>query len=161
MAKRANGNGGTADAGEIAEGLAVKTLTGDLRDFILGRLRDEHDARPWNRRSEAEQRETIRRVEDAVRTTMEHAVELIASRGHRAIPATVASIAVKDGFKAVLEMSKYSELRHQFVDTQGSSVLVVIADIDEFTGERRPAVVTPDQAPLPMAVHADTDQPLH
>ena len=41
--------------------LATETLTGDIRDFILDRLRHEQDRRPWHQRSETEQRDTVHR----------------------------------------------------------------------------------------------------
>jgi 2-hydroxy-3-keto-5-methylthiopentenyl-1-phosphate phosphatase len=147
MAKNPNGSAGD-DLLAATKELAVKTLTGDLRDFILDRMRHEHDARPWNKRGENEQRDTVNRVQDAVRAAVTRVVELIASQGHHAMSAVLTQITVKDGFKAVLEMSKHDPLRHQFVDAQGATVLVVMADIDEFVGERAPVKITPDQSKL-------------
>jgi hypothetical protein len=150
MAKKPNGSA-TAEDGDLlgpTKAMAVKTLTGDLRDFILDRLRHEKNEQPWNKRSENEQRETVSRVEDAVRHAVTQAVELIAGQGHHVMRATLASIQVKDGLKATLEMSKHDQLRHQFMDAQGATVLVVVADINEFVGERAPVKITPDQTRL-------------
>jgi hypothetical protein len=47
--------------------LASETLSGDLRDFILDRLKHQHNPLPWNMRPEADQRETITAAELAAR----------------------------------------------------------------------------------------------
>ncbi len=135
---------------QAAAGVAAKTLTGDIRDFILDRLRYEQDKRPWNKRSETEQRETIAKVEEAVHASVEKAVQIIAAAGMQTIQATLDSVTVKDGIKAVFTLAKHDPLRHQLVDAQGSVVMIVVANPDEFEGERAPAEVIPDQAPLPI-----------
>ena len=151
--------GAPADAGASADldaeiidtDLAAETLTGDLRDLILDTLRNEQDKRPWNQRSEAQQHETADRIESACHAWARKAVELIAAGGRRTIKATIEQVVVKDGIKAVLTMSKFDELRHNLVDAQGSTVLIVVADPEEYEGERAPAKITPDQPPLPIA----------
>jgi hypothetical protein len=62
--------------------------------------------------------------------------------------ATVAQVAVKDGIKAQLELSKSDPMRHHLIDAQGMDVLLVVADAEPFIGERAPVTVTPDQPDL-------------
>ena len=69
--------------------LAKETLTGDLRDFILDRLKHEQSKAPWHQRSEADQREAVHQVEAAVRSAVTRAVEIIAGHGRRTIKATI------------------------------------------------------------------------
>lgn len=144
---------------ESAE-MAAATLTGDLRDFILDRLRHEQSKQPWHKRSEADQRDTVHQVEAAVRHAVSQAVEIIAGHGRRAIRAHVESVTIKEGYKAVLTMSRADENRHKLADATGYAVLVVIADPEEFTGERAPVDIVPDQSTLlgdVEVVHSEPD----
>ena len=78
MAKKTNGQHAEPvddDAEQKAVELAAETLTGDLRDFILDRLRHEQAKKPWNERSEGEQTETIREVERAMHSAADGAGE--------------------------------------------------------------------------------------
>lgn len=140
--------------GEEAVEVAAETLTGDIRDFILDRLRHEQSKRPWHERSEADQRDTIAQVEAACSRVVRPAIEAIAAQGRRAIRAHLESVTIKDGVKAVISLSKADEQRHALYDAQGFNVLIVVADADEFTGEREPADVRPDWPDLPAAVPA-------
>ena len=137
--------------------LAAETLTGDLRDLILDTLRNEQDKRPWFERSEVQQREAASRIEQATHAWVRKAVELIAAGGRHTIKATIEQVVVKDGIKAVLTMSKFDKLWHNLVDAQGSAVLIVVADSEEFEGERKPVEIRPDQPNLPMAEHSAPD----
>lgn len=140
---------------------AANTLTGDLRDTFLDKLRHEQDKRPWHERSEAEQRQTVHDVETTMRHIVTRAVEIIAGHGRRTIKASVESVVFKDGIKAVLTASKFDVNRHNLADAAGRTVLIVVADPDEFTGEKAPVEVTPDQATLlgdaAMVVHSEGD----
>ena len=137
-----------------AQSLAVETLTGDIRTFILDRLKHEQSKRPWHERSETDQRDTVQQVEAAVREAMTKAVELIAGHGRRTIKATLDKVVVKDGITATLVMSKFDAQRHALFDSTGQSVLVVVADPEEFTGEREPVTIKPDQGDLVEQVGA-------
>lgn len=141
--------------------IAIETLTGDLRDFILDRLKHEQNKQPWHMRSEAEQRDTVHAVEAATRSVVTRAIEMIATRGLRTMKATLEQVVVKDGIKAVLIMSKHDAGRYQLMDAAGAKVLISVADPDEFTGERAPVAINPDQGTLlgeaAMAVHSTAD----
>lgn len=176
MAKKKNGVAPVpaepADAHGVAEpdpaaaiDLATATLTGDVRDFILDRLRYEQDKRPWHLRSEADQRDTVHRVESAVQDIVRRAVELIAAQGNRTIKATIEQVTVKDGIKAVLTMSRSDEQRHNLIDSVGFTVLIVVADPAEYVGERAPVEIKLDQPELLNAevgaAHAEAGAETH
>lgn len=167
MAKKKNGGAEALEldpaddgANDAAIAFAKETLTGDLRDFILQRLRYEQSKLPWNKRSETEQLETVHQVEAAVRTAVGNAVELIASHGRAVIRATIETVTIKDGIKATLSMSKFDENRHMLADAQGGTVLLVLADADEFVGEQGAVEIIPDQPTMhdTMAVHSETER---
>ena len=160
MAKKTNGQHAEPvddDAEQKAVELAAETLTGDLRDFILDRLRHEQAKKPWNERSEGEQRETIREVERAMRYAAKQAVEIIAARGMKTIRATLEQVTVKEGIKATLMLSKFDAQRHSLIDATGAAVMVVVADVEDFVGEKAPAEIKPDAPELALAVHSAAD----
>ena len=172
MAKKQNGHAATiaddkiADALHAAEALrleaidlATETLTGDVRDFILNRLRHEQNKQPWHMRSEADQRDTVHQVESAVRDVVSRAVELIAARGQKAIKATLTQVTFKDGIKATIELSKHDECRHALADATGGRIVIFVADPEEFEGERAEVEITPDQGDLERVgvVHSSED----
>ena len=141
--------------------LAKETLTGDIRDFILDRIKHEQDKRPWDQRSEADQQFTVNQVEGACQRLVERAVEIIAAGGRKAIKATLEQVTFKDGIKATISLSKFDEMRHALADSQGSTIVIFVADPEEFSGERAPAKIRPDQPALPMAVHSSHDDDRH
>ena len=139
--------------------LAQNTMTGDLRDFILDRLKNDHSALPWNTRREAEQRETIASVERAVRATVARAVEIIAADGRQVLKGTLVKVLVKDGIKTQIDLLQSDPLRHKLIDHQGGTVLVALATLDDLDGERAPAEVNKDQSSL-LDDGNDADEPV-
>lgn len=128
--------------------LARTTLTGDIRTLILTEMKETKSNLPWNMRPEKEQQEMIDRVTAFAEFIVERAVNIVASAGRRTIPAMLTQISVKDGIKAMIEISQIAEQRHLLMDSVGSPVHIVIADPAEFTGERRPEHPTPDQTSI-------------
>lgn len=125
--------------------LASETMTGDLRDFILDRLKHEHSPLPWDMRPEMEQIETITRTEAAVRTWVHRACVMIAAGGQKAARGSMVKLLAKDGIQMQINLAASDPLRHELMDHVGNSVLVIIADVDQFSGERAPVKVTKDQ----------------
>ena len=125
--------------------VAKETLTGDIRDFILNLLKHEQDKRPWNQRHEHEQRALVSKVTDHSRDIATKAVEIIVADGRPTIKATLSSLAVKDNIKGIIEVSRTDELRHALQDAVQRRVLIIVADVDEFDGEREPVEISPDQ----------------
>lgn len=136
------------DIQEQTIAVARETLTGDIRDFVLDRLRHEQDKKPWHQRSEADQRDTVHSVESGVREAITKAIEILAAGGRRTIKATLDQVTVKDGVVGKLVLSRHDPLRHALFDSVGSTVLIVVADPDDFTGERAPVEIHPDQGDL-------------
>lgn len=123
------------------------TLMGDLRDALLDRLKGM--PKPWTVMSEAEQRDMIFGCERVATHLVTQAVRLIAANGHPSIQAELDSCTVKDGIKAVLNLSKHDPMRHELTDAVGKTVMVVVADIEPFMGQSKEAKPDPDQTTLP------------
>lgn len=127
--------------------IAKKTMTGDLRDAILQIVKTQK--KPWQQLSEQEQTLVVNNVQERVGYMVTKVVDIISADGRKTIIAKLDSITVKDGFKAVLSLSKDSELAHDLVDSQGSLVALVVADREAYTGEKEPAKIDKDQKELP------------
>lgn len=99
------------------------------------------------------QDQVIDRVERQCKHAVDQAVHIIASEARATVMATLESITVKDGIKAVLNLSKGDPKRHELIDCTGQQVLVVIANTEAFIGGDRPQS-DPDQ--LGLSIDADT-----
>lgn len=126
--------------------LASETLVGDVRDFLLDRVKGIQ--KPWEKMSEYDQRDQIYAAESAARTLVRKSVKMIAAEGRKVITGNLEQVTVKDGIKAVITLSKADECRHELIDSCGQAVLVVVADTESFSGEREEAIPDPDQPEL-------------
>jgi len=139
--------------------LAAETLTGDIRDWILQKMRYEQDKQPWFKRSESEQRDFVYQVEAEVSEIVKTAVEIIAAAGQPAIHATLDQVTIKDGIRATVSILKHDPLRHVLADAQGSAIMIIVADAEQFAGERAEVEITPDQGDLErVAVTHSSDE---
>lgn len=128
--------------------LSSKTLAGDLRDFLLDRLKHDHEPLPWQMRGEAAQRETIAQVEGAVRIWVHRAVALIAADGHQTARGSLVKLMAKDSLQFQVNIAPSDPMRHKLLDAVGSSVLLTLIDADQFLGERAPVKVSKDQGDI-------------
>jgi hypothetical protein len=137
--------------------LASATMAGDIRDFILDRLKHEHDPLPWHMRGQVKQLETVQRVTSAVDALVRQAVAAIAADGRKVIRGSVDQIVVKDGIKAVIKVIQSDPLRHQLIDAQGSDIMLVVSDASTFTGARSEVKIDPDQKSIGIGDEYDQD----
>jgi len=128
--------------------LASETIMGDLRDFLLDRLKHDHNPLPWNMRPEKEQAETIERTTSAVRTWVHRACTLIAAGGQQAARGSLVKFQAKDGIQMQINIESTDPLRHALMDHVGQPVMVILADVEQHQGERSAPRVTPDQGAL-------------
>jgi hypothetical protein len=135
------------------EALALKTCAGDVRDFLLHRLRQEQDKRAWSDRSEDEQRATINAAQHAAEEVVRGVVALFANHGLPSIGGLLESVTAKAGMKAVIGLDASSETEAMALLRAASGygskqVVIVLADAGEFMDDRAPVVVKPDQPRL-------------
>lgn len=126
--------------------LASATLTGDVRDFLLDRLKNFQ--KPWVAMSEDEQRESIISAKDAAEHLVKQACRIIAAEGRNVVEANLDQITIKDGIKAVLTFTNNSATREALGSATGQIVLVVTSGAEIFTGEQKPALPIPNQSDL-------------
>lgn len=130
--------------------VAKKTMIGDLRDCVLNNvLKDKKlTGKSWSDMSEAEQKSVVSDIVCAVEATVERAIDIIHSDGQKHIKAVLKQVTVKDGYKAVFECSANNELRHELVDAQGETILVVLTGSDKYLGEREKVKYDKDEPEL-------------
>lgn len=143
------------DVGALVERIQATTCTGDVRDFLLDRLKHDKNPLPWNMRSEDEQRDSIERATSAARALVEKVVRLVAADGFQTLHATLQQFTAKDGIKVVLEMAATDENVLALNHRRGASIMMVIADDAAYTGEKAAVPITPNEPELPMAEAAE------
>ncbi len=128
----------TADTVELhpdhAADLVAATLSGDIRDFLVDRIKQL--PKTWPEMLAEEQREIIDSAIMAANDIVRRAVHIIAKDGRPTITAQCEQVTVKDGIKAVVSLSKSDPLRHALADSQGQSILIVVVDAENYIGQR-------------------------
>lgn len=145
-----------ANAAVAAVEMAAETMTGDLLAACVDELKIQRDV--WAKLSEDEQQEAIYRLSSRITDNVRQAVEIIASGNRPTIVATVESVTVKDGIKAVLTLQKHDAHRHELVDAAGQSVLLIVAGASEFYGGTEN--VKPDPNQTTLNGFGEGDQPM-
>lgn len=135
----------TTEDGEKID-LIATSLTGDIRDFLLDRVKQL--GKPWPAMTEDEQSDQIIQASEAAINLVKQAVRLIAADGRRTMIGQLVKVQVKDKIQCQVDFSKSDEFRHELFDSTGQAVLLVVADAEPFTGERAPAEPIPDQGDL-------------
>lgn len=133
-------------AEEKAADLAAATLMGDIRDFMLDRIKTQK--KPWVAMTEDEQRDEIYAAKTAADRLVREVVHIISAQGRKVITGVLDQVTVKKEVKAVVTFPKTDQARHELIDSQGSHVLIVVAGTEEFSGEKAPAKPDPNQGDL-------------
>lgn len=128
--------------------IAAETMHGDLMSIVLDEIKNIPDV--WQKLGEQEQDDLIYRVKQRTRASIETCVRMIAAEGFDRVRATVESVTVKDGIKAVLKLSQHDPARHELVDSTGTTVYIVLADPEAFAGGSEQHHSDPDQAALTL-----------
>ncbi len=128
--------------------IAAKTLAGDVRDFLLDRLRHDHSPLPWHLRGEDEQQRTIDAADEHSRLLVAKVVDLVMAGGRRTIMATFKKAAIKDHIACELHVPITNEDRHALLDSVGEVITLTLADTRAFNGDRGKPKPTPDQRGL-------------
>lgn len=136
----------TTEVTEEDSGVAAETMLGDLMTLVLDELKAAPDV--WQKLGENEQDDVIDRVRRRCEDAVEDCVRIIATQGFARIRAKVDTITVKDGIKATLTLSQHDPERYELIDAQGSSVFIVVADVEQFSGGTSGIKAEPDQRAL-------------
>lgn len=126
--------------------IAADTMTGDLMACLIDEFKSAQDV--WQKMPEEAQQDLIYRVQQRVQENVRAAVEIIASANRPTIVATVESVTVKEGIKAVVTLPKSDAQRHNLFDAAGMSVLLIVGGASEFYGGTDQVKPDPDQPAL-------------
>jgi hypothetical protein len=128
--------------------LAAETAVGDVRDHLLQHMQHNHSALPWNMRTEAQQREVAENVERFARFLVNKLCATIAAQGQKAAKGRLERLTTRNGVVMTINVSSSDPLRHELLDRVGGSVMVVLTQAEEMSGERAPVRIKPDQQDL-------------
>ncbi|HEX3884773.1 MAG TPA: hypothetical protein VHW66_19120 [Stellaceae bacterium] len=130
--------------------LAERTLSGDLRDYLLGLFREQRN--PWPLLSETQQSNLAAEIEVESEIIIKRCVEIIGARNFPAIGVNLEQVTFKPkGVEAKMTFGAMDmATRHELVDRQGGRVIVVAADPDVFRGSRGLARIDKQQPDLPL-----------
>lgn len=141
----------TEPAEKPVTNVARQTMIGDLRDVVLDIFKDKRfTGKAWVDMKEGEQKAVAQMVTDHVTEAVVRSIDIIHSDGQKHIKAVLRQVTVKDGYKAVFECSASDKLRHELVDSQGDTILVVLTNTDAYLGEREKVKFDKDEPELPM-----------
>ena len=130
--------------------VASRTMTGDLRDVLIDIMRTPKlTGKAWKDMSEDEQRQVRDQITSKVDFAVSRAVDIIKSEGRQHVKVLLKSVTIKDGIKGSFEAPKASELRHELIDAQGDTCLIVLLGSEKYKGERAPVKIDKDQPELP------------
>ena len=125
---------------------AKNELTGKLLQICVSQL--DKLKTPWSHTSEKNQEIALNAMRQAVTAAVTDAVMIINADRKPRLDATVDSVTFKDEIKATLTLSKAMGGRHELADAAGSTVSVIIARPEDFTGGGNKVKPQPDQKSL-------------
>lgn len=135
-----------AEVDTTARTIAADTMTGDLMACLIDEMKNA--PRVWQQMSEEEQGNLIYRIQERIQDNVRQAVEIIASDNRPTIVATVESVTVKDGIKAVVTLPKSDAQRHELFDAAGMSVLLIVGGAAQYYGGADQIQPDPNQPAL-------------
>lgn len=122
------------------------TLVGKTRDDMMAIFKSHTE---WKKIPEAKQRDIAAACEHIAKEVVRRSANIIAGRGFKFIPCTLAAVNVKDGLKMTLTASKSAAGRDDLIEQQGGSVTVVLTDISPYMSNRSEPEIDPDEPVLP------------
>ncbi|MEM7429890.1 MAG: RyR domain-containing protein [Pseudomonadota bacterium] len=135
------------DTQDAAIELAIKTLSGDMRDALLTHIRAMET--PWSKLSEQHQADKIHAAENIAKDMVRRAVNMIAEGGFPCVDVEVGKFTVDKGVKIELQaVSNTENITSLAEHGKGQAGVLILADSSEYFGERKAAMPEPDQKDL-------------
>lgn len=121
-------------------------LLGDIRDWLLGQIK--HLPKPWAKMKAEDQQRIITGAIEGASELIEKVVRIVATNGRPAIRATLQQVAVADGVKATLKLSKSDPLLLDLIAQTGGTVYLSAMSPAPFMDVRAAAHPDPDEPEL-------------
>lgn len=142
-----NDTGEHLQSGDPLPELQIETLSGDVRDWLVGRLRTYK--RPWSLLSEQEQRDEFEAADRAALHLVRNVMQLMLDVSFPAVACTVGKFTHKDhGLKIEIEAPGTVENVTALLDVRNA--VLVCASIEAFHGEREEPQVDKQEPTLPL-----------
>jgi hypothetical protein len=143
-------------AAERAE-LIAASLVGDMRDAMMEVFK--HRPKPWSQMLAGEQKDVATALEYAAKIVVNKAVLALAAEDRPSIKAVFKGYADKAG--ELTGTIKFVDVQDDDVlalhRASGKTILLVVADSQAFTGQRREADVQEDQTGMDFEASGDDD----
>ena len=134
--------------GAKVDDIQVETLSGDIRDVLLGHVRDIKI--PWAMLSEEEQRDKIEALSSCSFDLVRRALAIISASKFPVINVAIGAYKVDKGLEIkVTATPSVPNITCLASHGQGSGVLV-LAEASDYFGERAPARADKNQKELPL-----------
>lgn len=148
---KSNGNG----AVEHDHPISAETMAGDIRDWLLGQLRTMK--KPWEQLSERAQKETIDAATKAAKALVADALVLVAAQDFERVSLVIGELNIKEGgikgkFFCRATDANTLALKH------ASTGILVLAEPEDFYGERSKPKAQPDEPDLPLGADPETGE---
>lgn len=131
--------------------LELETLSGDLRDALLTRVRDMK--RPWSMLTQAEQNDLANGLDMMASDLVRKTVRLLTAWEWPRAVVHLAEIKIVGGDKTRIDCkvtaANVAENRDVLGEAVNSTVLMLMVDSAAFLGEREPPRTDPDEPGLP------------
>jgi hypothetical protein len=126
--------------------IAAATMGHDLVAALLNEIRGMPDH--WSRMNKELQQQTLDRLKDKVAAAVLKAQHMLTTGSFQAVPAVLEYIGRKGGITGKISVRKDELCRHALFDAQGSKVLVVITDPNQWLQRMDELKVHGNQADL-------------
>lgn len=145
-------------APEINVDLQLETLSGDIRDEMLKRIRSRKVS--WHMMTEQEQSEEIEALGMLSRQMVRRAVALLTKHDFAHAVVTLEEFKVKGGkdIEAKITCPNIQLNREALGDRTGQMCLLLMVDSEEFFGERETPKADPDQPGLGLEVAPEEEE---
>lgn len=132
------------DPAEVIQ-LTADTLGRDVLNALLDEIKPHVG---WIHSSQDVQNQIIQRLQQRVRLVITEGLNVLFRGHYPAIPAMLDSITIKNGITAKIIVPKGAKNWHELADAQGSNILLIIADPEQYAQRMDEIKAAADQGDL-------------
>lgn len=125
--------------------LTAETLGRDILQAMLDEIKLHVS---WNGMPAAAQDQLIERLRKRTRTLIEEGLNVLFRGHYPAIPAELDSITIKNGITAKITIAKGQKDWHELADAQGTQILLIVADPEQYAARMDEIKAVADQGDL-------------
>lgn len=135
--------------------LTAETLGRDILQAMLDEIKLHVS---WNGMPAAAQHQMIERLRKRTRTLIEEGLNVLFRGHYPAIPAELDSITIKNGISAKITIAKGQKDWHELADAQGTQILLIVADPEQYAARMDEIKAVADQGDLFSGEYKGTNE---